>query len=233
MPVAAIWVSDLVASIEVLQPANDSTLDAIADLLGIKRVAGPSPSLSYKPSHPQQTTPPPGGADSNSRPSPSASGRLPFTVQELPPIIPEEAPVQTWGNVEPVKLQASIPGVPPKPVPLFSPLAARFIAQELVASSRFGPHPDLDRLLDALARCEIPQPVPLQERRTLALGVQVLVDDGEGMEPFAGDQQEMVDLVRRLVGEALVEVRQIYEVPNPADPSTRGSRHHPVCPCWR
>ena len=118
----------------------------------------------------------------------------------------------------PLKLTAVISHPPPMPVPLLSPLAGRFIVQELVTSSRFGPDPDLDRLVDGLARYEIPQPVPLQERRTLALGVQVLVDDGEGMEPFADDQQGMVDLVRRLAGEALVEVRRIHEVPDPADP---------------
>ena len=143
---------------------------------------------------------------------------LPFTVQELPALAPQEALSEVQAGAEPLTLQAAVPGPAPRPVPLLSPLAGRFITQELVASSRFGPDPDLNRLIDSLARCEIPQPVPLQERRTLALGVQVLVDEGEGMEPFAADQQGMVDLVRRLVGDALVEVRRIYEVPDPVDP---------------
>jgi hypothetical protein len=218
MPLAAIWISDLIAAMGTLEPANESTLDAIAGLLGLVRAPAPAPPPAHEPSHPRQTTPTANGADSDSGPAPSASGRLPFTVQELPAIVPQETSQHARVSADPLKLQASVPGAPPKPVPLLSPLAGRFITQELVASSRFGPDPDLDRLVAALARCEIPQPVPLQERRTLALGVQVLVDDGEGMEPFVGDQQGMVDLVRRLAGEALVDVRRIYEVPDPGDP---------------
>jgi hypothetical protein len=218
MPLAAIWISDLAAAVGALQPADDSTLYAIAGLLGLERTAARALPPPPKPSHPQQTTPASTAVDSDGTPAPSAPGHLPFTVQELPPLVPQEVPEEIGAGAEPLKLQASVPAARPRPAPLLSPLAARFIAQELVASSRFGPDPDLDRLVDDLARCEIPQPIPLQERRTLALGVQVLLDDGEGMEPFASDQRGMVGLLRRLVGETLVNVRRFYEVPDPVDP---------------
>ena len=159
-----------------------------------------------------------GQVGGGSAPSAAASVRSPFTVAELPALAPREAPQPAQVSTKPLMLQASVPGVQPIPIPLLSPLAGRFIVQELVASSRFGPDPDLERLVDGLARREIPQPVPLQEHRTLAFGVQVLVDEGEGMEPFADDQEGMVDLVQRLVGEAIVDVRRIHEVPDPADP---------------
>lgn len=217
MPLAAIWISDLAAAMDVLVPTNDGTLEAIADLLGLERAARlTSPRRSGPP--PPPSPPLPDGTDGDGTPSTAASGRSPFAVTELPALAPQEEPLRAQTSIEPLKLEASVPGVRPKPIPLLSPLAARFIVQELVASSRFGPDPDLERLVDGLARCEIPQPVPLQAHRTLAFGVQVLVDESEGMEPFADDQEGMVDLVRRLVGEAIVDVRRIHEVPDPADP---------------
>jgi hypothetical protein len=217
MPLAAIWISDLAAALDALGPASDATFEAIADLLGLERAARPT-SLPPSDPPPSPPPPPPDGAGGGGAPSTAASGRSPFTVAELPALAPQEASLPAQPSIEPLKLQAPVPGAQPKPIPLLSPLAARFIVQELVASSRFGPDPDLERLVDGLARCEIPQPVPLQEHRTLAFGVQILVDEGEGMEPFADDQEGMVELVRRLVGEAIVDVRRIYEVPDPADP---------------
>jgi hypothetical protein len=42
----------------------------------------------------------------------------------------------------------------------------------------------------------------------------VLIDDGEGMLPFVSDQRAFVELARRLLGDALVDVRRIYEAPD-------------------
>ena len=93
--------------------------------------------------------------------------------------------------------------------------------------------PDIDRLVEAMARGEIPQPIPWQESRTLARGAQVLVDYGEGMEPFAGDQRALVELVRRLAGQALVEVQTIHESPDPRDPVDPWTPPPPGTPCAR
>jgi len=219
MPLTAIWISDLAAAMYTLGPANDGTFEAIADLLGLERAA--TPAAPPPPDPPPPTPPPPtlpDRADAGGAPSAVGSGRPPFMVAELPALAPRGGTQAAQLSNEPLTLQAPVPGVQPKPIPLLSPLAARFIVQELVASSRFGPDPDLERLVDGLARREIPRPLPLQEHRTLSFGVQVLVDEGEGMEPFADDQEGMVDLVRRLVGEAIVDVRRIHEVPDPADP---------------
>jgi len=216
MTLAAIWIRDLRVAMNTLRPADDRTLGAIADLLGFERAAAAPPPPPPEPEQlpPDETRPGDAGAES----APVQASDLPVTVQDLSAIAPRQAAGGTDAATKPLVLQVATPGVPPSPVPLLSPLAGRFIAQELVVSSRFGPEPDLIRLVDDLARYEIPQPLPLQERRTLARGVQVLVDDAEGMEPFTADQQRMVEVVRRLAGDALVEVRHIYEVPDPADP---------------
>jgi hypothetical protein len=212
MTLADIWMADLLACMDALAPADDRARDAIAYLLGFKRTAGsaarPSPAGS----------PMRGVADTGDEPLASALATSPLLAEDLPAIAPRANPGRHRVPVAPLQLMAVISDSPPTPVSLLSPLARRFIVQELVASNRFGPDPDISRLVDFLARCEIPQAVPLQERRTLARGVQVLIDDGEGMEPFADDQQGMADLVRRLVGDALVDVRRIHEAPDPDDP---------------
>ena len=248
MATTVIWMGDLLISMSALAPANDSTVEAIAQLLGFERTAispgqraaseletlptvatdaalsTPAPVTS--PSAPVERLPkiePPTGLSTRREahetlpPAVSGAALSLSSVERLPPIAPRTA-LSVRRAVAPLRLTSVVSDPPPKPAPLFSPLAGRFIVQELVTSSRFGPDPDIDRLVDSLARREIPQPVPLQERRTLARGVQLLVDDGEGMEPFADDQEALVELIRRLAGDALVDVRTIHEVPDPADP---------------
>jgi hypothetical protein len=210
---ATIWIGDLLISMKALAPANGDTLDAIAELLGLERgtvapVEPEAPGPATSPAPPSGDALPPAAPFTGS-----------FPVADLPGIAPQAAaPGEPRGAIEPLQLTSAVAARPPVPAPLLSPLAGRFIAQELVTSSRFGPDPDVGRLVDALARREIPQPVPLAERQTLARGVQVLVDQGEGMEPFAADQRGMVDLLRRLAGDALVEARKFYEVPGRDDP---------------
>jgi hypothetical protein len=208
---ASIWIRDLLVAIHELTPSDDKTRDAIADVLGFERAL----AAVEPPSVPDRKPPQSETTDSGSAPSPRAASLI--QIERLPPILPRTTPSDIATKVAPLRLTAEAVGTAPTPVPLFSPLAGRFIVQELISSSRFGPEPDLERVIAFLVRYEIPQPLPLQERRTLARGVQILVDDGEGMEPFTADQQGLVDLIRRLVGDALKDVRSINEAPDPAD----------------
>jgi len=207
-----IWVGDLLVAVDALGPANDATFDAIAGLLGLERAETP---MIQPPPAAEQTPETPATEVPSSASAPPVSS---FTVDELPAIAPRVAPSEPSTAVPPLRLISDVSYSPPNPDPLFSPLAGLFIAQELVTSSRFGPDPDVERLVGTLARAEIPQPVPWQEHRTLARGAQVLVDDAEGMEPFSRDQQGLVYLLRHLVGDALIDVRTIHEAPDPADP---------------
>lgn len=209
-----IWIGDLLIAMDTLGPGNSTTSRAIADLLGLARADA---SIVQAPP-PEEVTPAVDVRDvTATAPAPSTS---PVTVTDLPALAPREMPRMPLSTVAPLEFGEGGPApvAPPIPLPLFSPLAERFITQELVLSSRFGPGQDVDRLVDALARCEIPQPLPLQENDTLARGVQVLIDDGEGMEPFSADQKGLVNVVRRLASDALTDVQIIHEIPDPAHP---------------
>jgi hypothetical protein len=55
--------------------------------------------------------------------------------------------------------------------------------------------------------------VPLRHVPTLRFGVQILVDGGDGMAPFAADQDHVVRQVRDLVGAERTEVRYFANAP--------------------
>ena len=208
-----IWLGDLVRAFEALAPADKHTRDTIAALLGFEGVVE-APTTTVRASTPSlpPVVPPPE--------APVTTPAVPL-VDRVRRLTPRVATRQEPASIEPLRLTAAAAGAPvPASPPLLSPLAARFIVNELVSTPRFGPEPDVERLVAALARSDVPDPLPLQEHRTLARGVQVLVDRGEGMEPFAGDQAELQRLLSLLVGQGLVEVHPIHEVPDEADAST-------------
>jgi len=216
-----IWTADLVHAVHDLLPADEHTRDLIASVLGFEPNAPEPPPLP--------PTPEPQVIAAATAPGPSASGRQTsasdlFSRQaaiERLPAVPSQVSIGVdveFEPVDPLLLDQRAPGESPTISPLLSPLAGRFIAKELVSAERVGYEPDLERLIAYMARQELPNPIPLEVQRTLALGVQVLVDRGEGMEPFAADQEAFIDLLRRLVGDALVSVQTIYEAPDQADP---------------
>jgi hypothetical protein len=207
-----IWLGDLIRAFEALAPADGQTRDAIAEFLGFEGVVtAPAATIRASTPSPPAAVPPPA--------APPAAPAVPL-LDRIRRLTPRLAAAQEPASIEPLRLTASTTDGPvPASPPLLSPLAARFIVNELVSTLRFGPEPDVDRLVTVLAGGDIPDPLPLQEHRTLARGVQVLVDRGEGMEPFAGDQTDLQRLLSLLVGTALMDVRPIHEVPDEADPS--------------
>jgi hypothetical protein len=220
-----IWTADLARAMHDLHPADDSTRDLIAAVLGFEPIAvgaAPTPP-TFGPLDPIPiATAPDSAAADQQLPASDLLSRQTAIERLLPlPSLPSRASIGVDAQFEPVdplRLDAPVPGEYPAISPLLSALAGRFIAKELVSSERVGHEPDLERLIAHMARHELPNPIPLETHRTLARGVQVLVDRGEGMEPFAADQQALVDLLRRLVGHALVSVQTIYEAPDRADP---------------
>jgi hypothetical protein len=72
---------------------------------------------------------------------------------------------------------------------------------------------DLNRLLEQLAGNITVEELPRQPVRTLRFGVQVLVDLGEGMEPFLRDEMELVDRVMAIAGRHGCQVRYFSDCP--------------------
>jgi hypothetical protein len=75
-----------------------------------------------------------------------------------------------------------------------------------------GP-PDVERLVEAIARGEAIASLPRRPAPTLRLGVQLLVDRSARMAPFAKDQAWLEWALRRIVGENGVEARRFVGSP--------------------
>jgi hypothetical protein len=84
--------------------------------------------------------------------------------------------------------------------PLFAPRSAAATVAAAVATEIDDGPLDVEAIVAALARRQPLQRLPRKRRRSLRFGVQVLIDMGEAMQPFARDEQVLVDQVRRIVG---------------------------------
>jgi hypothetical protein len=72
---------------------------------------------------------------------------------------------------------------------------------------------DSEALVEAISRGRPVDRLPRRRSSTLRFGVQVLVDLGAGMQPFARDQWELVGQLRRLFGPERTDVQQFAYAP--------------------
>src|SRR5262249_19045645 len=84
-------------------------------------------------------------------------------------------------------------------LPLFAPRSMREVIAALAATLAPIGRIDLLRLVRTAARGHPVRVIPRKARRTLCYGLQLLVDIGEGMEPFSRDQATFVSVVRSVV----------------------------------
>lgn len=123
-------------------------------------------------------------------------------------------------GVEPVTVAAATTTLPrpggASPVrphlPLIDPRLGRSVLQELLAQpSGEGPI-DVDALVRRVASHRVTG-MPRRPSRTLRFGVQVLSDEGDGMAPFAKDQEDLIQGVRDLVGDDITSVVSFADAP--------------------
>jgi hypothetical protein len=86
----------------------------------------------------------------------------------------------------------------PSMPPLFQPAWQKTILTALMATSR-AMYPDIERMVELVARGAPVQPSPMRSRARQAAAVSVLLDSGEAMEPFAEDEKVLLDALRRFV----------------------------------
>jgi hypothetical protein len=111
-------------------------------------------------------------------------------------------PVRTEQDSSPVPYQSLLP--PSSEAATLHVLLSRTVPE--------GPV-DLERLVDQLAGNIAVDALPRLPVRTLRFGVQVLVDLGEGMEPFLRDEMELVDRVEAIAGQHGCQVRYFSGCP--------------------
>src|SRR5262249_49169193 len=104
----------------------------------------------------------------------------------------------------PVALEPEI--TPPAPDPLFHPRWARgILTAALSTESPDGPV-DIERLIESLSQREHLAGLPRLSAPTMRHGLQLLVDLGVGMTPYASDVKSFQKEIRLIVGDDGVEV---------------------------
>jgi len=107
---------------------------------------------------------------------------------------------------------------PISPRPLLAPASTTAILKHLLSRYTTDGPPDIALLVETIAHARAPIAVTGEVQQTLRFGVQVLVDVGEGMQPFRADQAQIINDVVAVVGREATEVVYFADLP------TRGVR---------
>jgi hypothetical protein len=134
------------------------------------------------------------------------------------------------------RVNASQLGTLPAREPLLAPRAAVAILQTMTARNTAEGPLNVPVIVDLLARRQVVERLPRETRPTLRFGVQVLVDLGLPMRPFAGDQAQVVAQLRTVAGAQRTSVKYFSDAPGrgagpgprrtwrPYEPPERGTR---------
>jgi hypothetical protein len=225
-----VGLGDLVRAAGGLE-VNADTAREIAALLGL--AAPPregAPALSHRPP-PQlvETLPerlrPPDDVDDVRLPSAelaSTGPRLALTIQSFPAPAPSEAaPPWLARPLPPAPAGEAAAAARPALEPLFEPARSRGLLSSVLATLHPEGEVEVERLVERVSRGRPVSRVPRRPHPTLRAGVQILVDRGAGMAPFARDAIELAARIRALAGASVTALLYFAEDPREAGPGAR------------
>jgi hypothetical protein len=201
----AIWLGDAGRAVAALRADRDA-VEAIVRLLGLLPEDAP-PSGDLPP--PVPPVPPPALPPPPPLPPPTPSARAvavaevahrtevdgradPPTVERLDGPPSAMPPLPSLAEV----LAPPPPSAAPVPADLFHADRQRAVLTALCSGPASTGEPDVDAAVEIVARGEPLLALPPTVRPTTRRGLQLLVDQGEAMLPFARDQEQ----VRRAIG---------------------------------
>ena len=218
---SAHFLADVTRCFKLLDPTDDATRSAIADMLVLHE------EDAYAPQHtmfspirqtPKDSSKPKSPSRKEEKVSPSlpirpastqTSNWVPSTLELLPNA---EEP---WDfEVEPLPTQARSSEFPELPLePLFVPQWTRgILSASLATTSEDGPL-DIERIVASLAQNQYQQQLPRLPQPTLRRGVQLLIDKSDGLVPFSRDQRWLQDALLRIVGADKLEILRFIGSP--------------------
>jgi len=213
-----IWLGDVARAFAALRPQTAADRAAIARLLGFESQLEAAPA---QPSHPPSAVPEAERAPVPERPvrrwgiplvrpSLGRSARAQGATDErrlLVPVSRDPRPTVTWGQPAlTVATTEQLSQLPPH-IPLLPPRSTTVILQTLLGQPVPEGAVDVALTANQLAAQRPVFEMPRHERSSLRFGVQVLIDRGEGMEPFRRDQAELVGSIVRVFGRERVQLR--------------------------
>ncbi|TMC21181.1 MAG: hypothetical protein E6J34_10400 [Chloroflexi bacterium] len=218
---SASFLADLTRCFKQLDPTDDATRSAIADLLGLHEedaYAAPRPLFSPIRQASKDPFQPTSNARKERKPSLPAqtksnaaqtSNWLPSTLELL------SAGEEKWDfGVSPLPMQSSSSEFPELPLePLFVAQWTRgILSATLSTTSDDGPL-DIERIVASLAQNKCQQQLPRLPQPTLRRGVQLLIDKSDGLVPFSRDQRWLQDKLLHIVGPDKLEILRFIGSP--------------------
>ena len=125
---------------------------------------------------------------------------------------PARAPWRAATPLEPFDPARHL-AAPARRAPLFDPRWTRELLASLLATEVADGRLDEAAAIALIAAGRPLDPFPQLTRRSLRRGAQVLVDVGEGMEPFVDDAWDLVERIERIAGEANVSTHAFWDAP--------------------
>ncbi len=193
---------------------------------GPRAPPGPAPPPPPPPPGPPRPPPPPGAPAPDTDPVPYVGRPRPVGPPVLKPVRYDAPDSTDWESVRTLDTTTDRRRTARPPLaPLLTERSSTAILNAaLTTLVRDDGEPDIDALVDAFARGIPLTRLPRAPRPTLRFGVQVLVDQGDGMQPYRRDQQELARRITGLVGAELTQIRYFADAPNrgtgPASPRT-------------
>ena len=203
-----IWLGDLAAALCRLRPSPEAEV-AIVQILGLPRAAAETADMQgAKPTPEKKSTPP------VTRRSPQ--DRVIRQPTFVPAAIDLEVIAEETSEAKPtsvlIGVEALEQGLPedtlpdPRLDPLFRPEWTRALLSGALSTEGGQGAIDFDRLAEMLASLNPVERLPRFPVPTLRRGVQVLVDRGECMQPFLGDQERILVALSHVIGKDRVIV---------------------------
>jgi hypothetical protein len=189
-----ISLGDLVAALHRLQPSPEAEA-TIARLLGFRTAGAKQPTTSARPQ--------PAASEQRATAPQTTETGVETEEQFLPSADAFELTSSESGTQGSVRLLSGVqPLERPSPhlEPLFRPRWTRHLISGALSTNGNTGSIDFGRLCEAVARLQPVVRLPRRLLPTLKRGVQVLVDQGEGMQPFIQDQEQILHWIARVVG---------------------------------
>lgn len=203
--------SDLAAwlqAVDQLKPQNEEAFEVISRLLGVrlkapgKKSVGPRQPIPRPPAEPK-------AAEARLAEEPIKADKPRRRIETvLAPSNASRNPAPHWlaaarnlETTEDTHIRAVLPLDP-----LFPARTSRAIISAALATPFASGAVDLMRVIDMVSRAELIEHIPWLSIPTLVRGVQLLIDRGESMQPFAADQAALRTALSRVVGRDRTEV---------------------------
>lgn len=238
-PRPEISLGDLTDAVRMLRPEDAATRRAIAQSLGFEvravlkdpgeEAAGPiaegTPEVTppFEPAEPETDRAPASPPRPRSeRPELALQKPRRSVLEELPaPPRPRTPPIEVPPIEELLAPEIDLDDTHPPDTALLVGRWRRALLTTALSTRGAGGEVDVERLVERLSRAEPVRRVPRRLLPTLRRGVQLLLDHGEGMQPFIQDRTRMTRALRETVGEDRLQILRFAGSPRIAGAGAR------------